>query len=144
MVLETTGELFAGRNWSPRPKGSRRFLFSARFVAALEEWSEMNKSSKGEQPATNEWKAATFGEFLSDGTSIEIIRPDACQNALSLLVWTEGVLTETRCAQRDGVGYVPVEPDTSILRAMYFPSGVSEYGTTSSLFAEIMDVFTSR
>ena len=104
----------------------------------------MNKSSKGEQPATNEWKAATFGEFLSDGTSIEIIRPDACQNALSLLVWTEGVLTETRCAQRDGVGYVPVEPDTSILRAMYIPAGVSEYGTTCSLFSEILRVFTIR
>jgi hypothetical protein len=144
MVLETTGELFAGRIWSPRPKGSRRFLFSARFVAALEQWSEMNKTSKGEQPATNERETTTFGDFLSDGTLIEIIRPDARQKALSLLAWKEGVLTETRRARRDGTSYVPVEPDTSILRAMHIPSGVSEYGTTSSLFAEIIHVFTSR
>jgi hypothetical protein len=144
VVHGTIGELFAGRSWSPRPKGSRRFLFSVRLVATLEQWSEMNKTSKGGRPATNEREAATFGEFLSDGTLIEIICPDARPKALSLLVWKEGVLAETRRARRDAVSYVPGEPDTSILRAMYIPSGVSEYDTTGSLFTEIIDIFRSR
>jgi hypothetical protein len=93
---------------------------------------------------TQNAKTMTCGEYFSAGTQIELVRPDPRRDKLALLVSKGGVVTETSCAEHDGVSYVPAEPNGSILRAMYIPSGVSEYGTTQSLFAEIMRVFTSR
>jgi hypothetical protein len=104
----------------------------------------MKKTTKSEQRAANELQKATCGEFLADGSLIEIIRPDARQKALSLLISKEGLLTEASNAQYDGVSYIPIEPDPSILRAIHIPSGVSEYATTGSLFAEIIGILRSR
>lgn len=106
----------------------------------------MTKKSKPEsgtakvrQPTTT-----TCGEWLSDGTLIELVRPDPQKTELALLVSKGDTMTKNPRAQHEGQSYVPVEPDASILRAIYIPCGVSEYGTTRSLFAEVCDVFASR
>jgi hypothetical protein len=145
------GEMYAGGIGRRGLKGSRRFFYlvhefllgrgCARAIGA-----EMTTKSNSDKRVANaqESTTTTYGENFSDGTQIELVRPDPRKEELALLVSKEAIVTETLRVQHDAVSYVPVEPDASVLHAMYIPSGVSEYGTTCSLFAEILRVFTSR
>jgi hypothetical protein len=102
----------------------------------------MNTKSKPEEHLGNTQKA-TGGEYL-EGTLIELVRPDPQNQKLALLVSKSAIVTEPLRVEHNGTSYVPVEPDPSILHAMYIPAGVSEYGATGTLFAEIINIFKSR
>lgn len=104
----------------------------------------MNKKTKRQSRTAKEQQSTTTtcGEWLSDGTLIDLIRPDPRKNELALLVSKEGTVTGRPAP--GGQAYVPAALDASILRAMYIPVGDSEYGTTSSLFAEISKIFVNR
>jgi hypothetical protein len=80
----------------------------------------------------------TAGEVFHDGCAIELVRTSASGD-LALLFWDgKNVTIRSRCQHR-GRTYRPTPLEDSIGRVLQLPGNASPYGSTSLLFAEVVE-----
>ncbi len=78
----------------------------------------------------------TAGEILADGSTIELVWADAERTSLNLLVYKSNETILTPSYEHADKIYVPANVDSTILRAIRFPSGVRSFGSVRELFDE--------
>lgn len=84
---------------------------------------------------------ATCGETLENGAILDLVAA-ADRDGLDLLCWVgeEEPLIQPAFAC-DGIVYQPPDVHPSVLQAINFPKGVSEFGTTLELFTSVATVY---
>jgi len=118
-----------GTSMHSRKSTSRRA--SSRFV----DKRKTRPSSSLPDPAKADGSAIeTAGETFSDGTVIELIRDPASPTRLSLVRSKQGVLDLKPTLSHAGRLYAPTRPESSISRAVRFPTRVAAPESTEKLF----------
>jgi len=82
----------------------------------------------------------TYGEILPDGTIIDLASPS--EGGLELILFDGKQSLILPQVEHGGFTYAPAYLDPSVLRAIWFPTGLSEYGTTSTLFTKVESLFS--
>jgi hypothetical protein len=79
----------------------------------------------------------TAGEFLPDGVVLELFRDPSDPPQLRVLSWRGKILDKGLQISIGGRCYEPVRVDSSVARAVRFPSRVAPPESTKALFADV-------
>lgn len=79
----------------------------------------------------------TAGGILGDGVLVDLVRGAASPTSPLLLIWDAQRVKVADRFVRDGSIYVPVSIEPTIVQAVRFPTGATQYGSTRELYNEI-------
>ncbi len=82
----------------------------------------------------------TYGEILADGTIIDLLASPSA-DGLELILFDGKQSFILPQLEHGGFTYMPAYLDPSVRQAIRFPTGLSEYGTTLTLFTKVESLF---
>ncbi len=84
----------------------------------------------------------TAGKVLPNGTVIDLVRASGESKSLNLIVRTGSETVVAPSYEHEGLKYVPASADSSILRAMRFPTGVCSFRSSRELFDDVANLLS--
>jgi hypothetical protein len=100
------------------------------------------QSTKNKDGAACREAIETAGEVFSDGTTLELIRPDSGAEATSLLRWDGEKAAVSQQFKVNGKIYRPLRLNFTSPKAVRLPGHIAPYRSTRDLFNDICKVLT--
>src|ERR1700720_2270819 len=91
--------------------------------------------------STRQGAIETTGEVFSNGTALELVRPDPRADETSLLWWDGNSATIGQQFKVNGKFYRPSRSNSASLRALRLPGRIAPYGSTRGLFNDLCKLF---
>src|ERR1700722_14794904 len=95
-------------------------------------------ANRSEQPQ----EILTAGRVFSDGSMIDLMIEDPCNDETKLLIWDGTSARVAEHAEFGGRVYIPENPSSAGIGAMRLPTQVEPFGSTQQLFDDVRQLLT--